>query len=376
VQHDGTIHDGTIHDGTIHDGTIHDVTIHDVAVRAAWREYGDPRQVVGITELSAHVSTNHVYRVELDDGLAVIAKFSSYGSYFLFYEDHDRLHRCNLALRGGRYEHLMADTLTKDGKPFTYYDGETWAIFYEEVSGRGTLPRILTPDHIENFAAEMAGFHEACTDVADQIPPTSISMKSDIVNLLDQVTDPRRSYDRVLDSAGRDTVRRHAHEFLMQLLELGYDEFPRIPVLIDWNLGNFSVTTRRTDSGGERFELFSRWDYDWFRIDTRMLDFYFLSRVSSQTGDRTVFTYSSHTLIEDRFRSFLKAYHRVFPLGRSEILFLKEAYRFFILHYVVGSGERFFQHDLWSRLVGEAVNVYLPALDTLDLSSLANDVLG
>ena len=37
------------------------------------------------------------------------------------------------------------------------------------------------------------------------------------------------------------------------------------------------------------FRLYSRWDYDWFRIEPRLLDFYFLSRVSSKTGDRTLF---------------------------------------------------------------------------------------
>ena len=61
-----------------------------------------------------------------------------------------------------------------------------------------------------------------------------------------------------------------------------------------------SVATHHDGS----FRLFSRWDYDWFRIDTRMLDFYFLSRVSSATGDRTAFTYSPHTLLEDRFVAF------------------------------------------------------------------------
>lgn len=353
---------------------------HGDALARAWQEFGDPREIVRVEELSAMVSTNSVYRVVLDDESAVIAKFSSYGSYFLFFEDHDRLHRCNLLLKGTRYEHLMADTITtKDGGPFTYYDGKLWAAFYEEASDRGgRLPRILTPAHVENFAEEIAGFHQACTEISRRIPPTSTSMKSDIVKLLDQVNDPRRSYDRVLNAAGREVVRAHSHEFLVQLMHLGYDDLPRIPVLIDWNLGNFSVITTSSgdapDGTSDRFELFSRWDYDWFRIDTRMLDFYFLSRVSSQTGDRTVFTYGSHTLLEDRFQRFLKAYQRVFPMSYEEVLLLKETYRFFILNYVVASGERFFREDLWRRLVSEAVNVYLPAIDTLDLRPLADFV--
>jgi hypothetical protein len=71
----------------------------------------------------------------------------------------------------------------------------------------------------------------------------------------------------------------------MSVHESGYDDWPKMPVLIDWNLGNFSVEFDEEDRS--RFRLFSRWDYDWFRIESRLLDFYFLSRVSSRTGDRS-----------------------------------------------------------------------------------------
>ena len=122
----------------------------------------------------------------------------------------------------------------------------------------------------------------------------------------------------------------------MSIHESGYDEWPKMPVLIDWNLGNFSVEFDRDDRS--QFRLFSRWDYDWFRIESRLLDFYFLSRVSSRTGDRTSFTYGAHTLLEPRFRRFLRAYHAEYPLTPDEVLFLKEAYRFFLLNYVVREG--------------------------------------
>ena len=59
----------------------------------AWAAYGDTRRMVTLIEVSAKVSTNRVYRLQLDDGGSVIAKVSSYGSYFLFREDHDRIHR-------------------------------------------------------------------------------------------------------------------------------------------------------------------------------------------------------------------------------------------------------------------------------------------
>ncbi len=344
---------------------------HDAALRAAWRHYGDKRSIVAVKEVSAHVSTNHVYRVALDDGSAVIAKFSWYGSYFLFVEDHDRLHRCNVLLRGTRFEHLMADVLTVDGQPFVHYDGDVWAVFYEEVTQRGRLPRILSDAHVDNFGEEIAAFHRACTTIAPQMPRTSTSIKSDAINLLERVTDPRTAASFEFDHDQRLIVQKHTHEFLLQLQRLCYDDMAKIPVLLDWNLGNFSV-----EFEGGHFRLFTRWDYDWFRIDTRMLDFYFLSRVSSQTGDRTVFTYSSHTLLEPRFVRFLRAYHQVFPLTENEILLLKESYRFFILNYVIRSGDHFFEGDLWRRLQHEAFAVYLPALDTLDLRALVDDVLG
>jgi hypothetical protein len=163
-------------------------------------------------------------------------------------------------------------------------------------------------------------------------------------------------------------VRRHAHLFLERLDDLGYDDTPRIPVLIDWNLGNFSVDTDPNDSNS--FRLFSRWDYDWFRIESRLLDFYFLSRVSSRTGDRTTFTYAPHTLLEPRFKRFLRAYHAEYPLAPEEVLFLKEAYRFFLLNYVVREGRHFFRHDFWQHLLHDAVDVHLPSLDDVDLTPL------
>ena len=169
-----------------------------------------------------------------------------------------------------------------------------------------------------------------------------------------------------LDSVELEIVRRHCHDFLLNLERINYDIWPRIPVLIDWNLGNFSV---KSASDGT-FRLFSRWDYDWFRVEPRLLDFYFLSRVSSQTGDRTHFTYSVHTLAEPRFLAFLAAYHERFPLTEAEVRFLPEAYRFFILNYVIREGDAFFRTDLWQRLQKEAVHVYLAELDHFDVEPL------
>ncbi len=344
---------------------------HRDVVDTAWHDYGDPRRLVGVTELSAMVSTNRVYLLTLDDGSTAIAKVSNYGSFFLFAEDHDRIHRCHALLQGGRFEHFLADSLTTAaGRPYIWYDGEMWAVMYNEVPARDRLPRVLTQDQIDNLADEVAAFHLACAELAPSVPPTSKTIKSDAIHLLDLVSERHAAARFGLDQSRLDVVRRHTHRFLVAVLESGYDYWQRIPVLIDWNLGNFSV---EYEADG-RFSLFSRWDYDWFRIESRLLDFYFLSRVSSRTGDKTRFTYGAHTLLEPRFRRFLRTYHQSFPLNGDEVLFLKETYRFFLLNYVVREGQHFFRYDIWQHLLHDVVDVHLPALDELDLTPLLTEL--
>ena len=77
-------------------------------------------------------------------------------------------------------------------------------------------------------------------------------------------------------------------------------------------------------------------------MNSRVFDFYFFSRVCSQAGDRSVFSYQLDTLSEAGFLRFLSAYHEVYPLTRAELAFLPEAYRFFIPNYVIKYGHYFF----------------------------------
>ena len=92
-------------------------------VRTAWADLADSRRIAEIREISANVSTNRVYRVVLDDHGTVVCKVSSYGSYFLFAEDHDRLHRCAKFLSTDpdtqRWAPFLANVLEKNGRPFT-----------------------------------------------------------------------------------------------------------------------------------------------------------------------------------------------------------------------------------------------------------------
>lgn len=330
-----------------------------------WAGFDPSTSIVGVDELSALVSTNRVFRLLIDDGRRIIAKVSSYGSYFLFREDHDRIHRCVEALRTTRWDGVLADVLARDGRVYTWYDGSTWAVLYHEVEHVQRLPRILDDGQITRLAGEIAEFHLACTKIAPSLPPASKSIKSDAIHLLDLLESPFAPRNFELPAEQIGVLWRHTHRFLLRLDELGYDDWPRIPVLVDWNLGNFSVR----DVAGA-LQVHSRWDYDWFRIEPRMLDFYFLSRVSSRTGDRTAFTYASHTLTEPRFLAFLAAYQRVYPLSAEELAFIPEVYRFFILNYVVREGSRFFLPEFCTRFRREAATRYLPGLDQLDPSPL------
>ena len=49
---------------------------------------------------------------------------------------------------------------------------------------------------------------------------------------------------------------------------------------------------------------------------------------------------------------------------------MKEAYRFFILNYVLRVGEHFFRPDICQRLQHEAVEEYLPNLELADFEPL------
>ena len=345
---------------------------HREVIETAWGQFDDRRIISHVDELSAMVSTNRVFRLCLDDGSNVIAKSSNYGSFFLFAEDHDRLHRATQLLHGGRYENFMAGVLTSGGEPYLFYDGEMWAVFYEEVAHRDRLPKVLSDAQVSNLGAELAHFHRACAGISRLIPPPSKTAKSDAVNLFEMLGSRNAGEQFGLEQSRLDLVRRHTHRFLMALHESGYDYWQKMPVLIDWNLGNFSVEPDPADP--QAFRMFSRWDYDWFRIESRLLDFYFLSRVSSRTGDRSSFSYGSHTLLEPRFRRFLRAYHQVFPLAEQEVLFLKEAYRFFLLNYVIREGRHFFRYDFWQHLLHDAVDVHLPSLDALDLTPLLDEL--
>ena len=325
-------------------------------IKLAWREFdGDRHQIKGVYDVSAQVSTNHVYKVSFYNREPVFAKLSEYGRFEDFREDHIIINNLANNLEYP-YQMFLAQSLVKRNELFIYrfheLDRSAWVVFYNPILIREKLPRRLEERHIKKLGRELARFHKACTNVTNQLPQSSKNVIIDIQQL-------KRLIHRgeiEMEPEHKDMILRHADSFLNNADKVNYStEIETIPVFVDWNIGNFSIT------GDGKF--YSRWDYDWFRMSSRVMDFYFFSRVVSDAGDRTVFSYLVDTLMEERFMMFLKEYHRIFPLTEPEIRLIKEAYRFFILNYVIKDGPYFFRTYYSNKLIKEAYEVYFPALD-------------
>lgn len=328
---------------------------HIEIIKHAWSEFDDRHEIKGIYDVSAHVSTNQVYKISFYKREPVFAKLSDYGKFDDFREDHIIIN--NLANNLERpYENFLAQSLVKKNELFIYrYHQEresAWVIFYNPIRILHKLPRRLNEKQIRKLGRELARFHIACTNVSNQLPIPSKTVVTDIHHLQKSI---EKGKIKMCESH-KSMIQRHCDYFLFNADKVNYaTEFESIPVFVDWNIGNFSITADG--------KLYSRWDYDWFRMSSRVMDFYFFSRVVSDGGDRTVFSYLVDTLMEDRFMVFLKEYHRIYPLTEPEIQFIKDAYRFFILNYVIKDGPHFFRQSYSNKLIKEAYDTYFPALD-------------
>lgn len=324
-------------------------------VKKAWREYDSTRTITSITDISAKVSTNHVYRVKIRDGNIIIAKLSYFGKFEHFVEDHSIINSLSNNLPAP-FENFLSRSLIKENSLFVYRHKtpiiDAWVVFYRPIKIKRKLPKRLEAEQIQKLAKEFAKFHKACHTIRNTLPSSSKSLKVDIDHLLETLN---TDYGRHEYRMHFGTIKKHSNLFYENFDRLGADQLDTIPVFVDWNIGNFSVTPN--------LKLFSRWDYDWFRMSSRMIDFYFFARISSNVGDKTVFTYDIDPVMEDRFILFLKSYHEEYPLTETEIRFLKEAYRFFILTYVVKYGKYFFHELIATKLQREAYERYLPQLD-------------
>jgi len=332
-------------------------------VRHAWSAFDGTRGMLSISDISARVSTNHVYKILFPEGDFIIAKLSWFGKYDHFVEDHTIINVLANNLNTP-FQHFLARSLMKGNQLFVhrYKDSSTdiWVVFYNPMTIDRKLPPQLQPEQIVRLGEEFASFHLACSRIAHSLPPSSKTLKSDLYQLMDGLGTPS-GLD--LPTVYFPVIREQCDLFLEHSDLLRVDKLPKLPVFVDWNLGNFSVNA---ENG-----LYSRWDYDWFRMASRMMDFYFFSRIVSERGDCTAFSYDVSPMMEDRFLLFLKAYHAIYPLTELEIRFLPEAYRFFILNYVIKDGRYFFQESFASRLQQEAFRLYFPSIEkTFDADKL------
>lgn len=330
--------------------------------KQAWVEYDATRPIKKVTDISAKVSTNHVYKIDLMDKSFVIAKLSYFGKYDDFVEDHTIVNILGNNLPYP-FDNVLSRSLMKGSDIFIYRhltsEIDAAVVFYRPVSIKKRPPKRLSEEEIVKLGKEMAKFHKSCYSIRHTLPVGSKSLKRDISLIKSYVQTEK---DNWLSEKHKLLILDQCSAYLNSVAKFKFSKKERIPVFIDWNIGNFSVTSS--------FRLYSRWDYDWFRTSSRVLDFYFLSRVVSDLGDRTLFTYNVHTLGEPRFKTFLKAYHEIFPLSKDEVLMIKEAYRFFILNYVIRHGDYFFNEHHAYKLKKEALDIHLPAIDEFDAMEL------
>ena len=121
-------------------------------VEAAWREYDSSRSVLSINDISAMVSTNHVFRLRLEDESVVIAKFYYFGTYEDFLEDHSLINALANNLPAP-YDQFLSRSLLKKNQLFTYRHQDAlldaWVVFYNPIRVDQKLPRRLDENQIE-----------------------------------------------------------------------------------------------------------------------------------------------------------------------------------------------------------------------------------
>ncbi|MFT4567156.1 MAG: Ser/Thr protein kinase RdoA (MazF antagonist) [Saprospiraceae bacterium] len=327
-------------------------------IRYAWMEYDPSRAIKSIIDISAKVSTNHVYKITLVNKTIIIAKLSYFGKYDDFVEDHTIINVLSNNLTYP-YESVLSRSFMKGNDLFVHRFKndvvDAAVVFYRPVKVKTRPPKRFNEEQIIKLGREFARFHKACHAVRYTLPKSSKSLRMDVLQLKQRVElSPADTYSE----QHRELIINHCDTFVAEANRIRPKKSDFIPVFIDWNIGNFSITPS--------FRIYSRWDYDWFRNTTRVLDFYFLSRVVSDAGDMTAFTYEVDTLKNERFRLFLKSYHEVFPLTRAEVFMIKEGYRFFLLNYVLKHGTYFFNDRYATKLQKDVLDIHLSSIDGFD----------
>ena len=220
-------------------------------VEAAWHDYDPSRTVSSISDISAKVSTNHVFRLRFDDDSVVIAKFSYFGTYEDFLEDHSLINALANNLPAP-YDQFLSRSLLKKNRLFTYRHQDAlldaWVVFYNPIGVGQMLPKTLDAEQIEILGGELAHFHKTCFRLRNILPDWSKTLKSDMIHLLSLLDTDEGKYQH---RGTIDQIRQQVDLFDANMEELDAYGLEAVPVFVDWNIGNFSVTTQTT--------LHSRW---------------------------------------------------------------------------------------------------------------------
>ena len=128
------------------------MTNYQNILRYAWRAYDHTREIRSIEDISALVSTNHVFKLIMEDGNVLIAKVTYFGSFEGFAEDHTIINVLanNLPVR---YANFLSRGLMKGNQLFFHRhiddEQDAWIIFYRPIqiqeARRGGLRLIHRP---------------------------------------------------------------------------------------------------------------------------------------------------------------------------------------------------------------------------------------
>jgi len=157
-------------------------------VKEAWYDYDPGKEIASIYDISAMVSTNHVFKIEFNEGTEIIAKLSYFGKFEHFEEDHQLINILANEL-ASPYDNFLSKSLTKNDELYTYrYKNsilDVWVVFYQPILSKVKLPKKQDEGTIKRLGEELGRFHMACDDVSDKIPKFLKTMQYDMGHLLD-----------------------------------------------------------------------------------------------------------------------------------------------------------------------------------------------
>src|ERR1700761_2830195 len=135
---------------------------YSIILKKAWEGYDASKTIRDIEDISAMVSTNHVFKITFDDDDIIIAKLSHFGKFEYFKEDHRLIHTLSNNLLYP-FENFLAKSLLKNNRTYIYRyrqgRNDAWVVFYNPTRIMERLPRRLEEHHIIKLAQQVAKFH-------------------------------------------------------------------------------------------------------------------------------------------------------------------------------------------------------------------------